>query len=351
MADNTMSAADLVSMGREDLGSGDRSEPREITFIQAIREALDEEMERDEKVVLLGLDIGRFGGIFGETYGLYDKYGPKRVIDTPIAEALIAGSAVGLAISGKVRPVAELMFADFIANAMDEIASKAGKWRYMHGSLMDVPLVYRLPEGAAGGAGAEHSQCPEANLYTAMGLYLVVPSTPADAKGLLKSSIRSNNPVCFFEHKMLYGMKGVVPGGDHLVPLGKADVKREGSDVTIVAWALMVHKALEAAEQLAQEGISVEVIDPRGLRPLDMDTILASLRKTGRIVFAQEAPKTGGNASEIIAIIAEEALDLLAAPVKRVAAPDIPVPQSIALEQKYVPTTAHIVDAVREVLK
>jgi len=324
--------------------------PRKITFVEAIREAYDEEMARDENVCVLGEDVGRFGGCFGATAGLHQKYGDKRIIDTPIAEALICGAAVGMAISG-LRPIAELMFADFIGNAMDEILHKAGKWRYMHGGLMKVPLVYRLTEGAVGGGGPEHSQCPEAFLWNAPGLYIAVPSTPADCKGLLKSAIRDDNPVCFFDHKALYGMSGEVPDGDHLVPLGKADIKREGTDVTVVAWALMVHKALEAAEILAQEGISVEVVDPRGLRPLDMDTILGSLEKTGRIVFAQETPKTGGNASEIMAIIGESALDLLAAPMKRVSCPDTPAPQSIRMEQKWVPSTQHIVDAIREVVQ
>jgi acetoin:2,6-dichlorophenolindophenol oxidoreductase subunit beta len=325
------------------------SMPREITFIEAIREALTEEMERDERVFILGEDVGRMGGSYGATAGLLERFGEKRVIDTPISEALIVGAAVGAAITG-LRPIPELMFSDFIANAMDEVVHKAGKWRYMHGGLFNVPLVLRLPEGAAGGAGPEHSQCPEGLLWNAPGLYVVIPSTPADAKGLMKSAIRDNNPVCFFEHKVLYYMTGEVPDGEHLVPLGKADIKREGKDVTVVAWALMVHKALEAAEQLAAEGISVEVIDPRGLRPLDMDTIIHSLEKTGRIVFVQEAPRTGGPAGEIMALIAEQNLDLLAAPIKRVAAPDIPVPQNMRMEQLYVPSVADIIAAIREVV-
>ena len=322
--------------------------PRNITFIQAIREAIDEEMERDERVFVIGLDVGKYGGAYGVTAGLFEKYGEKRVIDTPISETLIAGSAVGAAITG-LRPVAELMFADFIDIAMDEIRHKAGKWRYMHGGLFQVPMVLRLPEGAAGGAGPEHSQCPEAFLWNAPGLYVVIPSTPADAKGLLKSAIRDNNPVCFFEHKILYNMVGEVPDGEHLVPLGKADIKRKGNDVTVVAWANMVHKALEAAEQMAAEGVSVEVIDPRGLRPFDLNTLLQSLEKTGRIVFAHEAPKTGGPASEIMALITEQGLELLAAPIKRVAAPDVPVPQNIRMEQNYVPSVRNIVEAIHEV--
>jgi acetoin:2,6-dichlorophenolindophenol oxidoreductase subunit beta len=324
--------------------------PRTITFSEAIREAMDEEMERDSTVFVFGEDVGRFGGCFGLTAGLHAKYGDKRVIDTPISEALIVGAGVGAAISG-LRPITELMFADFIQNAFDEVVSKAGKWRYMHGGLFKVPMVIRLVEGAAGGAGPEHSQCPEAYLWNAPGLLVAIPSTPADAKGMLKAAIRDDNPVCFFEHKQLLGLQGEVPDGDYVLPLGQADIKREGTDVTIVAWANMVHKSIQAAEQVAKEGISVEVLDPRGLRPLDMPAILKSLEKTGRMVFVHEAPKTGGPASEIMALISEQALDLLVAPMIRVAAPDVPVPQSVRMEQMYVPSVDKIVNAIHEVTK
>ncbi|HEY1775320.1 MAG TPA: alpha-ketoacid dehydrogenase subunit beta [Solirubrobacteraceae bacterium] len=321
-----------------------------MTFSQAIREALAEELERDETVFLMGQDIGAFGGVFGVTAGLHERFGDRRIVDTPISETLMVGGGVGAAITG-LRPVVELQFADFIGVAMDEIALKAAKWRYMHGGLFEVPLVLRLPEGAVGGAGPEQSQCPEAMLWNVPGIYVVVPSSPADAKGLLKSAIRSNNPVAFFEHKALYNTRGPVPEGEHLVPLGEAAVCREGSDVTVVAWARMVGYALTAAEQLESEGIQVEVIDPRGLRPLDLDTILASVAKTGRIVFAHEAPLTGGPASEVAALVGEHALADLVAPIVRVAAPDVPLPQSSYLEKLYLPSVDDVIAAVRRTLE
>jgi len=321
----------------------------ELTYAHALGEAMAEEMERDPRVYLWGQDVGLYRGVQGVTAGLLDRFGPERIVDTPISETFIAGGAVGAALAG-LRPIAELMYSDFVTIAGDEIINKAGKWRYMHGGLFTLPIVFRMPEGAAGGGGPEHGQCPENFLMNAPGLKIVIPSTPADAKGLLKSAIRDDNPVCFFESRALYRTKGEIPDGEHLVPIGKADIKREGTDVTVVAWARQVHQALQAAEELAREGISVEVVDPRGLRPLDMDTILGSLGKTGRLVFAYEANKTGGNANEVIAIIAEEALDLLAAPIRRVAAPDIPVPQSIRLEPLYIPQPSQIVAAIREVL-
>lgn len=324
--------------------------PRTISYSQAINEALAEEMERDERVVLLGEDVGRMGGIFGVTAGLHDKFGADRVIDTPISEMLIVGGAVGMAITG-LRPVAELQFADFIFNAADETFAKMSKWRYMHGGQFTVPMVLRLPEGATGGGGAEHSQCPEAALLEHPGSHIVVASNPADAKGLLKAAIRDDNPVAFFEHKGLYTMKGEVPDGDHLVEIGKADIKREGTDVTIVAWGKMVGLSLKAAEQLQKQGISAEVLDTRGLRPLDTDAIFASIEKTGRLIIAQEAPKSGGGASEIAAIVAEEALDLLEAPILRVGAMNIPIPQNAMLEALALPTAADIERAAISLLR
>jgi pyruvate/2-oxoglutarate/acetoin dehydrogenase E1 component len=323
---------------------------REITFSQGIREALVEEMERDENVLLLGQDIGAFGGIFGVTAGLHERFGERRVIDTPISETLMVGGGVGAALTG-LRPVVELQFADFMGVAMDEIYLKAAKWRYMHGGRLTVPLVLRLPEGAVSGAGPEQSQCPEALLWNVPGIYVVIPSSPADAKGLLKSAIRDDNPVAFFEHKGLYNTRGPVPNGDHVVPLGEACVRRTGSDVTVVAWSNFVNHALAAAERLAPEGIRVEVIDPRGLRPLDTATILGSVAKTGRLVLAHEASKTGGPASEVAAIVAEEALADLAAPIVRVAAPDVPPPQSAHLERFYVPGVEDVVAALRRTLE
>jgi len=320
---------------------------REITYVEAIREALLEEMERDQRVFVMGQDVGAYGGLFGATAGLQERFGKKRCFDTPISETFITGGGVGAAITG-LRPVVELQFADFVAIAMDEIYDKAAKWRYMHGGLFNVPLVIRAAEGAMGGAGPEHSQCPEALFWSAAGLYVLTPATPADAKGLLKNAIRDDNPVLFLEHKALVNTTGQVPEGEHLVTIGEADVKREGTDVSVVAWSNMVLRALEAAETLESEGISVEVVDPRGIRPLDKETILASVEKTGRIVLAHEAPKPGGPGSEVVAILAEEAVEYLEGPVKRVAAPDVPVPQSAHLEQYYVPTADDVVQAVRE---
>jgi pyruvate/2-oxoglutarate/acetoin dehydrogenase E1 component len=320
---------------------------REITYVEAIREALLEEMERDERVFVMGQDVGAYGGLFGATAGLQERFGNKRCFDTPISETFITGGGVGAAITG-LRPVVELQFADFVAIAMDEIYDKAAKWRYMHGGLFKVPLVIRAAEGAMGGAGPEHSQCPEALFWSAAGLYVLTPSTPADAKGLLKSAIRDDNPVIFLEHKALVNTTGQVPEGEHLVPIGEADIKREGTDVTVVAWSNMVLRALEAAETLESEGISVEVVDPRGIRPLDKETILSSVEKTGRVVLAHEAPKPGGPGSEVAAILAEEAVEYLEGPIKRVAAPDVPIPQSAHLERYYVPTADDVARAVRD---
>ena len=317
-----------------------------ISYVRALNQALAEELERDASVFIMGQDVGAYGGVFRVTRGLQERFGPDRVFDTPISETFIVGGGVGAALTG-LRPVVELQYADFIQIAMDEIYSKAAKWRYVHGGRFTVPLVIRAPEGAVGGAGPEHSMCPEALLWSACGLYVLTPSTPADAKGLLKAAIRDDNPVVFLEHKGLYGMKGEVPDGEHIVPLGVADVKRSGDDVTVVAWSRLVHNALEAAQHLEADGISVEVVDPRGIRPLDTETILASVRKTGRVVLAHEAPLTGGPGSEVAAIIAEKALDYLLAPIRRVAAPDVPIPQNEVLERLVVPQTDDVVAAIK----
>jgi acetoin:2,6-dichlorophenolindophenol oxidoreductase subunit beta len=322
---------------------------RNITYAEAIREAIAEEMEADDRVFLMGQDVGAFGGVFGATTGLFDRFGERRIIDAPISETMIVGAGVGAAITG-LRPIVELQFADFVYIAMDELAGKAGKWRYMHGGVFTVPLVVRLPEGAVAGAGAEHSQCPEGLFWGTPGLYVVTPADPADAKGLLKAAIRDDNPVLFFENKALYNTVGPVPEGEHVVPLGEALVRRVGSDVTVVAWSRMVTAALEAAELLAGEGISVEVVDPRGIRPLDLDTIVESVTKTGRVVLAHEAAKSGGPGSEVAALLAETALNFLEAPIVRVAAPDVPIPQSIVLEQFVVPKTADVVAGIRRAL-
>lgn len=320
-----------------------------MSYARAIREALAEELERDATVFVMGEDVGAFGGAFGITKGLQERFGRKRVFDTPISENLIVGAGVGAALTG-LRPVVELQYADFIEVAMDEVYNKAAKWRYMHGGLFSVPLVIRGPSGAANGAGPEHSQCPEGLLMSASGLHVVTPSTPADAKGLLKAAVRSPNPVVYLEHKGLYGLKGEVPEGDHVVPIGQADTVRRGDDVTVVAWQRMVHWALEAAERLEADGVSVEVIDPRGVRPLDLDTILASVRRTGRLVVVHEAPKPGNPANEVAAAVAEDAVDYLAAPVVRLCAADIPIPQSTRLELQALPDASDIERAVRSLL-
>jgi acetoin:2,6-dichlorophenolindophenol oxidoreductase subunit beta len=321
-----------------------------ISMREAIMEALTEEMERDEKTVLFGEDVGKFGGINAVTKGLYDKFGSKRVFDTPIAETTIVGAALGMAITG-LRPIPELQFGDFVGVAFDEIFNKLGKWRYMHGGQMEVPVTLRLPIGIAGGAGPEHSQSPQAIFMHAPGIHIAIPSTPYDAKGLLKTAIRDNNAVLFFEHKLLYGMKGEVPEEEYLIPLGKADIKREGSDVTIIATALQVHTALNAAKKLEKEGIQVEVVDPRTLAPLDKETILGSVRKTGRVLIVHEEPKTGGCGAEIAAQISEEALFDLHAPIRRIGSPDVPIAQSIYLEQFYRPSEEQIIEAIRELLE
>ncbi|WP_209122685.1 alpha-ketoacid dehydrogenase subunit beta [Alkalihalobacillus sp. BA299] len=322
---------------------------RKINMRQAIIEALTEEMERDPKAVLFGEDVGKFGGVFGATKGLHEKFG-ERVFDTPIAESTIVGAALGMALTG-LRPIPELQFGDFVGIAFDEVYNKLGKWRWMHGGTMDVPVTLRLPIGIAGGAGPEHSQSPQALFMHGPGLHIAIPSTPYDAKGLLKTAIRNNDAVLFFEHKVLYDMKGEVPEEEYLIPLGKADVKREGADVTIIATALQVHTALNAAKTLANDGIEAEVVDLRTLAPLDKETILNSVRKTGRVVIVHEEPKTGGSGAEIAAQISEEAMFDLQAPIKRIGSPDVPIAQSIALEQYYRPSEQQIVDAVNELME
>jgi pyruvate/2-oxoglutarate/acetoin dehydrogenase E1 component len=321
--------------------------PRYITYTQAITEALSEELERDPTVFYMGEDVG-FGGVFGITRGLQKRFGKTRVFDTPISETLIVGAGVGAAITG-TRPVVELQFADFVAIAMDEIYNKAAKWRYMHGGQFTVPLVIFAPEGAIGGAGPEHSQCPEALFWSAPGLYVLTPSSPEDMKGLLKSAIRNDNPVLMMPHKALLNTSGDVPDGEYLIPIGKAAIRREGNNVTIVAWSAMVGKALEAANCLAAEGIEAEVIDPRGIRPFDFDTVINSVRKTGRLLIAHEAPVVGGAGGEVAAVIAERALMYLEAPIRRVGAPDVPMPQSAYLERFVVPRVDDIVAAAREI--
>jgi pyruvate/2-oxoglutarate/acetoin dehydrogenase E1 component len=322
----------------------------ELTMAQAIRAALAEEMSRDPAVFLMGEDIGRAGGIFMVTKGLQEEFGPERVMDTPISEAGIVGMGVGAAMTG-MRPVVEIMFSDLLMLAMDQIVNQAAKMHYMTGGQAKVPLVIRSTIGAGRSAAAQHSQSLQALVAHIPGLKVVMPSTPYDAKGLLKSAIRDDNPVIFLEDKMCYHtVKGPVPSEEYLIPLGVADVKRQGQDVTLVATSSMVQVALTAADLLAQEGISAEVVDPRTLRPLDKETIVRSVMKTNRAVVIDEGHLTYGVTAEIAAIIADEAFDYLDAPVKRLGAADVPVPMAPVLEAATVPDAHRVVSTVKGLL-
>ncbi len=321
----------------------------EITFREAIREALIEEMHRDPSVILLGESIGIRGGSYQVAKGLVDIFKQERVIDMPISESGFIGAAVGAALLG-TRPVADLQFNDFLPIALDHIANDAAKMRYMYGGKAKVPMVIRTFFGAGTSTGCSHSQSLEAWVVHCPGLKVVMPSTPADAKGLLKTAIRDDDPVIFFEHRLLYATKGNVPDEEYLIPLGQADVKRAGRDVTVVATATMVQKALEAAEDLSKEGIEIEVVDPRSLLPLDYETLIGSVKKTGRLLIAHEASKTGGIGGEIAAIAAKEAFGYLDAPIERVCAPDVPVPFSPPLEQFYIPKKEDIVNTARKMM-
>ena len=321
-----------------------------IPYWQAIRDALREEMLRDPAVFVMGEDVGLYGGAYGATRGLFEEFGEERVRDTPISEATIGGAAVGAAMAG-LRPVAEIMYVDCTPLAMDQIANQGAKNRYMFGGKTIVPMVIRTEGGAGRSIAAHHSQSLEALWTHFPGIYVVMPSTPFDAKGLLKAAIRDDNPVMFIEHKMLYGVEGYVPEEDYVIPFGVADVKREGSDVTVVTYSRMVHRALEAAEKLAGEGISVEVIDLRTLKPLDMETVAASVRKTGRVVGVTEAYKTGSFISELAMRIQEEVFDWLDAPVVRVAAADVPVPMAETLEDAAIPSVEAVIAGIRQVLR
>jgi pyruvate dehydrogenase E1 component beta subunit len=335
----------------EDTQVVDETETKVIGYAWAINHALGEEMRRDERVWMMGQDVGRMGGVFGVTRGLFDEFGPDRVRDTTINETFIVGGAAGAAMTGTI-PVVELQFADFLFIAADEIFHKLAKWRYVHGGKLALPVVVRLPTGVVGGAGAEHSASLEALAMHTPGLKVVLPATPADAKGLLKTAIRDPGPVLFFEHKGLYRTKGPVPvGDDHLVPFGQAAVRREGDAVTIVATGLMVGRALEAAGQLAAEGVEAEVIDPRTLVPLDIETILESVSKTSRALVVHEAVRTAGAGAEIAAQISERAFFSLDAPVWRLGAVDTPLPQDPQLEQLCIPSVDEIVAAVRELVR
>jgi pyruvate/2-oxoglutarate/acetoin dehydrogenase E1 component len=323
----------------------------EITYAQAIKDAMSEEMRRDPTVFLLGEDIGVYGGAFGVTRGMLEEFGPERVRDTPISEAAITGCAVGAAMTG-MRPIMEIMFSDFITIAMDQLVNQAAKARYQFGGQTSVPMVLRAPEGSGTGAAAQHSQSVESWILNVPGLKVVAPSTPADAKGLLKASIRDDNPVVFLEQKLLYRTKGTVPEGELLIPLGKADVKRAGKDLSMITYGRMVARCLEVAAGLAGEGIDAEVIDLRSLRPLDTEAIIASVMKTGRVMIVHEACQFGGFGGEIAATICDsEAFYHLDAPVRRLGGRDVPIPYNKHLEANVVPTTERIAANARELLK
>jgi pyruvate dehydrogenase E1 component beta subunit len=322
---------------------------RELSYSEAIREALAEEMARDASVFVMGEDVGTFGGVFGVTGDLMQRFGEDRVRDTPISENAIVGAALGAAMMG-MRPVIEIMFGDFLPVAGDQIVNQLAKARYMSGGKASVPVTVRVTTGAPGSAAQQHSQSPESWYMNVPGLKIVTPATPADAKGLLKTAIRGGDPVLFFEHKMLYAQKGPVPEDpDFTIPFGVASVVREGAHVTVVAIGGMLRHALEAADQLAGEGLSIEVIDPRTLVPLDLDAIIRSVEKTGRLVIAHEAHRRAGPGAEIAALVVEKALDWLDAPIMRVAARNVPLPYAPGLEQFVLPGAADIVQAVRRI--
>jgi pyruvate dehydrogenase E1 component beta subunit len=349
------SAAREVPINRDPTSSG-----RRLTIAEALREAIAEEMRRDESVILIGEDIGiegGFGGAFGVYLGLVEEFGHHRIIDTPISEKAIAGTAVGAALMG-MRPIADVQYADFLFECMDELVNQAAKLRYMSGGKMSVPLVMRAPVGTTN-RGAQHGQCPESYFIHVPGLKVVCVSDAYHAKGLLKSAVRDNNPVMFFEHKLLYGSKGRqqaggldltvdVPREEYLVPLGQAVVKRVGGDVTVVSTHVSLYRCLAAAEQLAGEGIECEIIDPLTLVPLDTATLWASVRKTGRLVIVHEDTLTGGWGAEIAARAADECLFSLEAPIKRVAAHDVPLPFAPLMEQAVVPSIERICAVIRE---
>lgn len=320
---------------------------RQITFSEATREAMFEEMRRDKRIFIMGEDIARQGGIFGQFKGLPEVFGTERVRDTPITETAIIGAAIGAALAG-MRPVADMHFADFMGVCMDEIFNQMAKIRYMFGGQTTVPMVIRAPDGLIRSAAAQHSQSIEAWFNNIPGIKVVAPSNPADAKGLLKSAIRSDDPIIYFENKDLFRQTGEVPEDeDFLVPIGKAKVVKEGKDVTIVSYSIMMNLVLEATKKLEEEGLSVEVIDLRTLSPFDKDTVINSIKKTHRLLIAHEAVKKGGLGSEVSAVIAEEAIDYIDAPIIRIGAKFTPVPFSPTLEEMYRPKVVDIINGVK----
>lgn len=322
---------------------------REIMYREALNEALREEMRRDDTVFLIGGGIGPRGGSYKVTVGLLDEFGPKRVIDAPISEASFTGAGVGAAITG-MRPVVEILFVDFTSLVIDQIVNQAAKYRFMSGGKGRVPMVLRTQGGSGNGLAAQHSQSLEAWYYHVPGLKVVMPSTPYDAKGLLKSAIRDDDPVVFIEHKLLYMDEGAVPDAEYTIDLGVGDVKRPGKDVTVVAWSGMVARALSATRKLAEQGINAEVIDPRTLVPLDKDLILDSVRKTEHLVIVQEAVRRGGVASDIASVVQQEAFDYLDAPIEIVAGKNTPIPFNVHLEKAAVPQEDDIIEAVKRCL-
>lgn len=323
----------------------------EMTYANAIKDAISEEMRKDENVYMLGEDIGVYRGAFGVSGGMIEEFGPDRIIDTPISETGFVGAAIGSALVG-MRPIVEIMFSDFMTVCWDMIVNQAPKMRYMFGGKVNVPMVLRTPSGGGTGAAAQHSQSLEAMLCHVPGLKVIVPSTPYDAKGLLKSAIRDNNPVIFLEQKLLYRTKGMVPEEEYTIPIGVADVKREGTDCTIVTYGRMTQFCLTAAETLSKEGINVEVIDLRTLLPMDKPAIIKSVMKTKHLIVVHEAVKTGGLGGEIAATITEsEAFNYLDAPIKRLASEDVPVPFCPVLEKGILPDEVKIAQAVRDILK
>jgi len=323
---------------------------REITYREAICEAMSEEMRRDPAVFLMGEDVGTFGGVWGVSQGMLAEFGEERVRDTPISEIAIIGAGLGAALVG-MRPIVEIMFGDFLMCAGDQLVNQVAKARFMSGGKANVPLTIRVTTGAPGSAAAQHSQSPESWFTNVPGLKVVTPATPADAKGLLRTAIRGEDPVLFFEHKMLYDLKGPVPEDPNFsVPFGQAAVVRAGQDVTLIGVGIMVQKALAAADRLAQEGISAEVVDPRTLVPLDKATLIQSVAKTGRVVIAHEAHLRNGPGAEIAAVLAEEAVEYLDGPIVRIGAKNVPLPYSPILEQYVLPGVEDIVRAAKAIV-
>ena len=321
----------------------------EITVRQALNDALKEEMRRDNTIIVMGCDVGNRGGPFGITKDLLGEFGAKRVIDTPISEPAFTGAGVGAAATG-LRPIVEILYSDWITLAMDQLVNMAAKMRYMFGGKVNMPLVVRAPFGAGGGNAAQHSQSFESWFNHVPGFKVVAPITPYDVKGMMKAAIRDDNPVIFFEHKRSYQIKGEVPDGDYIVPFGKAVIRMEGTDVTIVSYSMMSIKAQQAAEELAKEGISCEVIDLRSILPLDYDTVMKSIAKTSRVVVTQETNLRGGLAADIVAEIIDRGFDLLDAPPVRVGGLNVPMPYNMGLENHVIPSVESIKAAVRKVL-